>query len=110
MKRKIYEFNYDQSSNGYVFVYKTETGKWQKQKCQSNHGKIGIPLFSVKKDNLDRWIKNQIKCVNEALDGHYHYNEIQGIFVIKQKSQFENEMKVTVFGAPGFGDKLFRNS
>ena len=112
MKRKVYEFNYDQSPNKCASVYKTDAGKWQKEKCQSKYkdSGIGIPLFAVKKNNVDNWIKNQIKHIDKTLEDLYPDNKDQGIFVIKQKSQFKNEMKVAVFGAPGFGDKPFRIS
>ena len=110
MKRKIYELNFDQSTTKFVTVYKTDNDKWQKQKCQSPYNKIGIPVFSIKKNKSNQWINDQIKIIDKALNDNSHSTTDQGIFVIKQKSQFKDEVKVAVFGAPGFADKLFRDS
>lgn len=106
MKRKVYELDYNHSLEKYVFVYQTNAGKWQKQKYQSDANRVMVPTFSVKKDQYDQHVKRQIKSVNDALGNYKNYN----IFVIKQKSQFKDEVKIGVLGAIGFGDKLFRNS
>lgn len=101
MKRKIFEINLNQSPEKYAYLYNTNAGKWQKQKCESVYGKVTIPLLSVKKDKANFYIKNQIKHVNDALGS---LSKNHNIFVIKQK--FKNEIKIGVLGAIGFGEKL----